>query len=236
MDGRPEESASAHVVERWQHRLINREAAVRIFDAAGGEKFGIAPNLQPHREALYLTLGKLITDINQGLSKPVWTTPAQAKRIEKAWKAFTRSIAVCSAQRDPPPTPPQQWVDELEKWSAVRVTSFLGTGRPPSSFNMFALPPLLALFALAFDRTPSAASGPTQRFVQAAITQARAALSSRGRSTRHLPLPSAEALKKAIPGHLRDHSRQQSDRNIRQLFEKVKAELASGAAGKKGRQ
>jgi hypothetical protein len=189
--------------------------------------------MEPHREVLYVTLADLITVIDQRLLKPAWTTPAQARRIERHFKLLRRALTECSANRDAPPELPQQWADNVEAWTATRVDSFFGTGRPPSAFNIIVLPPMLSLFALAFDRAPTAAGGPTHRFVQGAITEARNALDNRGSAGSRWPIPSEEALKKAIPRFLSDHSRQAAERQVRVIFERNKVKFAEGELGRK---
>ncbi|MDB5964028.1 MAG: hypothetical protein JWQ72_528 [Polaromonas sp.] len=225
LDSISDRSTAAHLEDRWQHSPIRRGAAVRVFDLAGGGRFDIAPAMEPYREALYLTLADLITGIDQHLAKPEWTTPEQARRIKKHLELLRRDLTECRVNRDAPSELPQQWTDDIEAWIAARVEPFFGTGRPPSAFNIIVLPPVLALFALAFDRPPTAAGGPTHRFVQGAITEARNAFNNRGSAGPRWPVPSAEALKKAIPRFLSDHSRKVAEREIRLIIDRNKVKL-----------
>jgi hypothetical protein len=224
---------TGHRKDLWRRRFISREAAIRVFEATAGQGLGIASNMELDREALYLTLADLLAEIDQRLSNQRRTTPTQAKRVMDQWKRLSRSLAALQGNRDAPPEPPQHWTDDIETWIKNSVEPFFGTGRPPNAFNTLYLPSFLALYSLAFDRRPSAAGGPTHRFVQGAIAEARHALKCRGNQNRHWPVTGDDALRSAIRKLSRMTSPTGADREVRALLDRMKSKLLAIRGGEK---
>ncbi len=195
---------------------------MRIFDATTGGRFDLAPAVRPYREALYLTLAYLVAEFIEYGARPRYATPAQARAVRKAFQEFEARLNAVSGTREPAPKPPPPYRGKLEGWVEGHESPLFGKGRPPSDFAHKVYPRLLALYALAFGREPSAAGGPTHRFVQGIFAEVRRAL---GGASRRWAVPTTEALKKRLPPFLRSSSLGDAGREVSAVFECNKAEL-----------
>jgi hypothetical protein len=223
MDGGPGAVAPDENEPKAASRLITRARARQIFQETTQGRFDVVPEPAADCDALYDTLSRLMRKAARKLARPEARSD-QAAKLGRCLSALQEAMSECAETRFPPPPLPASYVEKLELWIDAYSTPFLGTGRPPSDFNFFVYPRVLAFYSFAFGREPSASPGPTHRFLNGCISAVRERL---GKDANHQGWAELEpeTIKKQVPQYLSASHQERGGAEVRRLFMLSKKEL-----------
>ena len=149
----------------WARSPLHRESIDRVL-AAPKLLITVPPT---DMEALRLTLSKLLDFAIPGVL--LWPKDGPRGRFDPyvdALVALQTEWNKVKNFRNAPPRPPVEWLEDTIRWAKERLSAAPESGRPPEVGHDDFFRPLLAFYALAFGRKPSATpDGPTYRFMRA---------------------------------------------------------------------